>query len=128
VYLFMSQEPGLLSRYIGWSSVSITEVPVDSRIGQSSSSSPDSIPGLWPAKTLIKYILIRCNRCRYLLVQIYSTCFGCLSHPSSGVHQTVTTASGTGHSIRATAFCQRGLIGHAGRRSLPWYYDLYQKL
>ena len=44
------------------------------------------------------------------LLQTYSTCFGRLSHPSSsGVHQTVTAASGTGHSIRATTFCQRGL-------------------
>ena len=41
---------------------------------------------------------------------IYSTCFGCLSHPSSGVHQTVTAASGTSHSVRATTFRQRGLI------------------
>ena len=31
------------------------------------------------------------------LLRNYSTCFGCLSHPSSGVHQTVTAASGTGH-------------------------------
>jgi hypothetical protein len=30
------------------------------------------------------------------LLQNYSTCFGCLSHPSSGVHQTVTAAAGTG--------------------------------
>ena len=44
------------------------------------------------------------------LLQYYSTCFGCLSHPSSGVHQTITAASGTGHGIRATTFCQRGLI------------------
>ena len=44
------------------------------------------------------------------LLQNYSTCFGCLSHPSSGVHQTVTAASGTGHSVRATTFRQRGLI------------------
>jgi len=44
------------------------------------------------------------------LLQNYSTCFGCLSHPSSGVHQTVTASSGTGHSIRATTFRQRGLI------------------
>jgi len=28
-------------------------------------------------------------------LQNYSTCFGCLSHPSSGVHKTVTAASGT---------------------------------
>jgi len=45
------------------------------------------------------------------LLQNYSACFGCLSHPSSGVHQTVTTASGTGHSVRATTFHQRGLLG-----------------
>ena len=31
------------------------------------------------------------------LLHNYSTCFGCLSHPSSGVHQTVTAAFGTGH-------------------------------
>ena len=35
---------------------------------------------------------------RYLL-QNNSTCFGCLSHPSSGVHQTVTAAPGTGHIV-----------------------------
>ena len=44
------------------------------------------------------------------LTQNYSSCFRCLLHPSSGVHKTVTAASGTGHSIRATTFCQRGLI------------------
>ena len=44
------------------------------------------------------------------LLQNYTTCFGCLSHPSSGVHQTVTAASRTGHSVRVTTFCQRGLI------------------
>ena len=26
---------------------------------------------------------------------VHSTCFGCQPHPSSGVHKTVTTASGT---------------------------------
>ena len=31
------------------------------------------------------------------LLQNYSTCFGFPSHPSSGVHKTVTAASGTGH-------------------------------
>ena len=45
------------------------------------------------------------------LLQNYSTCFGRLSHTSSGVHQTVTAASGTSHSVRATTFRQRGLIG-----------------
>jgi len=43
------------------------------------------------------------------LLQNYSTCFGYLSYPSSGVHQTVNAASGTGHSVRATIFRQPGL-------------------
>ena len=62
------------------------------------------------------------------LLQNHSTFFGCPSHPSSGVHKTVTAASGTGHSVRATTFRLRGLIGHAGGKSLLWHYDLYQKL
>jgi len=33
------------------------------------------------------------------LLQNYSTCLGCLLRPSSGVHKTVTAASGTGHNI-----------------------------
>jgi len=33
------------------------------------------------------------------LLQNYSTCFGCPSHPSPGVYKTVAAASGTGHSI-----------------------------
>ena len=44
------------------------------------------------------------------LLQVYSTCFGCLSYQLSGVHKTVTEASGTDHSVRATTFRQRGLI------------------
>jgi len=28
-------------------------------------------------------------------LQVHSTCFGCQPHPSSGVHKTVTSASGT---------------------------------
>ena len=61
----------------------------------------------------LKMILIRSNEIqRYAgvyLLQNYSTCFGCPSHPSSGVHQTVTAVSGTGYSVRATTFRQRGL-------------------
>jgi len=34
----------------------------------------------------------------YLLLN-YSTCFGCPSHPSSGVNKTVVAASGTDHTI-----------------------------
>jgi len=39
----------------------------------------------------------------FITLQVHSTCFGCQAHPSSGVHKTVTTASGTS----ATSF-QRG--------------------
>jgi hypothetical protein len=31
----------------------------------------------------------------FISLQVYSTCFGCQAHPSSGVHKTVTTVSGT---------------------------------
>ena len=41
----------------------------------------------------------------FIILQVHCTCSGCQPHPSSGVHKTVTTASGTGHA--ATAF-QRG--------------------
>ena len=50
------------------------------------------------------------------LLQNYSTCFGFLSHPSLGVHQTVTAASGTGHSVRAKTFRQRDLISPRWRK------------
>ena len=47
------------------------------------------------------------------LLQTCSTCFGCLTHPLSGVQQNVIAASGTGHSVRATTFRQRGLISRS---------------
>ena len=59
-----------------------------------------------------KSVLIRSNKMQQYagiyLLQSYSTCFGCPSHPSSGIHKTVTAASGTGHSIWAMTFLQRG--------------------
>jgi hypothetical protein len=33
----------------------------------------------------------------FIILQVHSTCFGCQPHPSSGVHKSVTIASGTGH-------------------------------
>ena len=33
----------------------------------------------------------------FIILQVHSTCFGCQPHLSSGVHNSVTTASGTGH-------------------------------
>ena len=64
----------------------------------------------WNTKQDISKIQQDATDAGIYLLHSYSTWFGCLSHPSSGVRQTVTAASGTGHSIRA------------------WYYDLYQKL
>ena len=59
-------------------------------------------------------ILIRSNEMQQYsgvyLLQNYSTSFGCLSHPSSGVHQTVTPTSDTDHSFRTTTFRHSGLI------------------
>ena len=58
------------------------------------------------------------NRCKYmqsilLHCQFHSTCFGCHIHPSSRVQfSTVSTATGTNHSI-VTAPCSRcGLVLH----------------
>jgi hypothetical protein len=51
------------------------------------------------------YILISSNEMQqyegFYVLKNYSTSFGCLSHPSSGVPQTVTATSGTGHSVGA---------------------------
>jgi len=44
------------------------------------------------------------------LLQNHSTCFGCSWNPSSGVHKTVTAASGTGNSVWTKTFFQRGPI------------------
>ena len=44
----------------------------------------------------------------FIILQVHSTCFGCQSHPSSGIHKTVTTASGTGHIFCAATSFQRG--------------------
>jgi len=69
-------------------------------------------------------IFIRSNKMQQYagiyLLQIYSACFGCPSHPSSGVHETVTAASGTGHSKSATTFLQRGLIRPNCCRLVLW--------
>jgi len=45
-------------------------------------------------------------------MRVHFTCFGCQPHPSSGVHKTVTTATGTGE---ATSL-QRGQVDRFGGR------------
>ena len=49
----------------------------------------------------------------FIILQVHSTCFGCHPHPSSGVHKTVTTASGTGHIFRAATSLQLGGVPEA---------------
>jgi len=49
-----------------------------------------------------RYILIIVQRdatqnSLFIILQVHSTCFGCQPHPSSRLHKTVSTASGTGH-------------------------------
>ena len=44
----------------------------------------------------------------FIILQVHSTCFGCQPHPPSGVHKTVTRASGTGHIFCAATALQRG--------------------
>ena len=55
----------------------------------------------WLFVNVKEFILIRSNEMQQYagvyLLQNYSTFFECLSHPSSGVNQTVTVAPGTGH-------------------------------
>ena len=43
----------------------------------------------------------------FIIMQVHSTCFGFQPHPSSGVHRTVTTASGNGHIFCAATSLQR---------------------
>ena len=55
------------------------------------------------------------QRSLFIILQVHSTCFGCQPHPSSGVHKTVTRASGTGYIFYATTSLQRGqAIGRVG--------------
>ena len=59
------------------------------------------------------------------LLQNYSTCFGCLLHILSGVHQTVTAASGIGHiTFRVTTFRQRGLNRQRWRKVVALTRDM----
>jgi len=43
----------------------------------------------------------------FIILQVHSTCFGCQPHPSSGIHKTATTPSGTGHIFCAATSLER---------------------
>ena len=48
----------------------------------------------------------------FIILEVHCTCFGCQPHPSSGVHKSVTTASGTGHIFCAATSLQSGQASH----------------
>jgi hypothetical protein len=63
------------------------------------------------------------------LLQNHSTCFGCLSHPSSGVHKTVTAASGTGNTVKYKSLNYPSVLYYASSSDFcTLYYDLYTLL
>jgi len=59
------------------------------------------LPRTWPIPTWLSIIL-----------QVHSTCFACQLHPSSRVHKTLTTDSGTGQIFCATTSLERGQFLH----------------
>jgi len=52
--------------------------------------------------------------CRYLFTAKSLYTFPVSQHPSTGVLETVTATSGTGHNTGTATSLQRGLIGHVG--------------
>jgi len=54
----------------------------------------------------------------------YSACFGCQTHPSSRVHKTVTTASGSGHIFCAATSPQHGQIFFCAATSLQRWREV----
>jgi len=56
----------------------------------------------------------------FIILQVHCSCFGCQPHPSSGVHKTVTAASGTGHIFCAASFLQRGQASLATAAQKIW--------
>jgi len=57
---------------------------------------------VWVVKNCFYFILIIVQRnatqsSLFIILTVHCTCFGCQPHPSSGLHKTVTTASGIGH-------------------------------
>jgi len=58
----------------------------------------------------------------FIILRVHSTCFGCQKHPSSGVHKTVTTASGTGHIFCAGTSLQSGQVNLATLEAVSCNY------
>ena len=63
----------------------------------------------------------------FSLLQYHSTCFGCRPHPSSGVHKTVITATGTSDMIVRLPHSNVAIWPRWSEAAAP-SYDLYQWL
>jgi len=59
----------------------------------------------------------------FTILQVSSTCFGRQPHPSAGVHKTITTASGTGHTFCAATSLQRGQARRRYNTKQSVYYS-----
>ena len=67
----------------------------------------------------------------FIILQVHSTCFGCQPHPSSGIHKTVTAASGTGHIFCAAAEWPRWrevAAQHSTAQHSTAQHDQYRRL
>ena len=64
------------------------------------------LPPTWPSYPFQRD---ETQRILFIILQVHSTRFGCQTHPASGVHKTVTKASGIGHNFCASTSLQRGL-------------------
>jgi hypothetical protein len=56
----------------------------------------------------------------FIILQVHSTCFGCQPHPSSGLHKTATTASGTGHIFCAATSLVQASLAKGGSCTSTW--------
>ena len=72
----------------------------------------------------------------FIIPQAHFTCFGCQPHPSSGVHKTVTTATGTGHTAKYKGILLERYIIYSVTRNITvvvkylytLQYDQYRRL
>ena len=61
------------------------------------------------------------------LLQYHCTCFGCCPHPSSGVHKTVVTATGTSHMIVQLPHCNVAKLGLIWEARVGSLYESVQQ-
>ena len=84
---------------------------------------------LWFRASLTNFLIIvqrdATQSSLLIILQVHSTCFGCQTHPSSGVHKTVTTASSTVQLIPSNV---AKLAWPRWREVAAQIYDQYRRL